>query len=47
VWKPNPIAGKDIEQACVLLVTRVHPGARGIAPPNLHTIRRNHAIDIG
>ena len=26
---------------------RVHPGAKGITPPNLHTVRRNHAIDIG
>ena len=29
------------------MVTRVHPGARGIVPPNLHTVRRTRAIDIG
>ena len=46
VWKSDPIAIKDIEQTC-LLVMHIHPGARGIAPPNLHTVRRNRAIDIG
>ena len=46
VQKSDTIAGRDIEQTC-LLVTHVHPGARGIAPPDLHTVRRNCAIDIG
>ena len=37
VWQSDRIAGIGYRAGMCFLVTRVLPGARGIAPPNIHT----------